>query len=89
MILILSFFLIADEVEVGFSPQQYTVREGINSNVTVCVSLSGPLERDGVIVRVATADMTALSKPSFCLHTLTFALTYSHDLLVIGSQLYQ
>ena len=54
----------ADEVRVGFNPQQYTATEGIDNTVTVCVSLDRPLQRDGVMVQVETADNSALSKSS-------------------------
>ena len=54
----------ADEVQVGFNPQQYTATEGIDNTVTVCVSLDRPLQRDGVMVQVETADNSALSKSS-------------------------
>lgn len=61
--------LFADEVQVGFNPQQYTATEGIDNTVTVCVSLDRPLQRDGVMVQVETADNSALSKSSLPMQT--------------------
>ena len=58
----MSSLLITDEVEVGFTPQEYTVSEGLNTAVTFCVSLNGLLQRNGVTVRVTTSDITAMSK---------------------------
>ena len=63
--------LFADEVRVGFNPQQYTVEEGVN-NVEVCVVLDLILQRDGVAVQVTTSDSSATSKSpiSHLLHQL-------------------
>ena len=55
--------LLADVVQVGFNPEQYSVTEGTDDFVTVCVGLDRPLERDGVRVMVSTADDSAMGKP--------------------------
>lgn len=57
-----------DLVQVGLDPDAYTVIENTDSAAVVCARLDRPLRRNGVRVRFATRDGSAMSK-SLVQHT--------------------
>lgn len=78
-------YIHTDTVSVSFDPQQYTVTEGVDASVTVCIGLDIPLQRDGVRVQVATRDSSAQSRPSSFLfyHLLLQYSTRIHNYFAI------
>ena len=53
-------YLTTDEVRLGLGQPSYSVTEGVDSEALVCITLDRPLERNGVVVRFNTDDVSAI-----------------------------